>query len=608
PVVACNDLQVTLDANGQASIITTEADGGSADNCTVDLSLSQTSFGYNDFPSTTVTLTATDPSGNSSSCELIVEVAVDCDNATDGGEIADTEISCGGFDPSPIQSLSPASGGSQAPIKYLWLTTNDPELPINEWMSVGTGEIFDPGFIDQTTYYIRHARRLGCDEYPVASNIIAKVVNGTGDECDADQQSVSLHGNASSVYANYGVQGAQNILGPIDGQVSRFYQNNDGIRVMLPDHLPAGSEVTISWKRRSNGGQAPARMLVYEDLSYGNYTLLNEVFFTKIRDFFVHSTITIAQEDVNSIWIVNASGYADFEVDAITYCGTDCVTDLIYCLPNGVYSDYEYVDRVKLNTVSNTSGDDGGYGDYTNLSTTLEQGTSHVIRLRPGFTGSSYVEYWRVWIDFDQNGIFDGYEKIYQGRGRHEKVEYVYVPIWAHTGETRMRVQMRYGGYGNPCSDGFDGEVEDYTINIDPYNPANINLMADDNITQNESAKDGLETEGLTVIADRSDARVIEKESKASSTRKIAAVDMAAWPNPSSGPMNVEVTGFEMGETFDLVLVNTLGQVLLSQTFDQGGDQHFVLDPQQLKMAPGTYILRARNREQTIIRTVVIKN
>ena len=29
-----------------------------------------------------------------------------------------------------------------------------------------------------------------------------------------------------------------------------------------------------------------------------------------------------------------------------------------------------------------------------------------------------------------------------------------------------MRVIMKYGGYGSPCSDHFEGEMEDYTVNI----------------------------------------------------------------------------------------------------------------------------------------------
>jgi len=64
PKARVKNLQVYLDANGQASITTTKADNGSYDNCSFTLSLDKTSFNCSNLGSNTITLTATDGSGN----------------------------------------------------------------------------------------------------------------------------------------------------------------------------------------------------------------------------------------------------------------------------------------------------------------------------------------------------------------------------------------------------------------------------------------------------------------------------------------------------------------------------------------------------------------
>ncbi|MEM7572752.1 MAG: HYR domain-containing protein [Bacteroidota bacterium] len=610
PVVVCTDLQVALDANGQASITTAQADGGTTDNCSFSLSLSQTVFTFDDFPSTTVTLTATDPAGSSTSCQLVVAILNGCNNATDGGEIAATEVSCGNFDPDTIQSISPALGGEPAPLEYLWLSTTDPELPLSEWTTLDSTETYDPDFIEETTYYIRCARRLGCTEYLAESNIVAKIVNDTGEECDEEEEALALSGNASATYGNFGVQSAANLLGPIDGQSAKFYQHLDGIRVLLPDYLPAGSEVTISWKRRDYGGALPARMLVYENSPNGNSSLLNDIFFTTVTDFFVHVPITIQQEGVNSLWIRNFTSYADFEVDAISYCGTACLSDLEYCIPEEVSTEYEYIRRVNLNTIDNWTGDDDGYGDYTELSTDVEQGSNYTIRLRPGFQDGSYVEFWRVWIDFNQNGEFEGYERVYQGRGRNQKVGTVQIPLWARTGDTRMRVLMRYGGYGGPCADEFEGEVEDYTIHIDPTDYGEVGLRPDGEIAWMDHHNLKLVEELAEVISDRSDVQPVltQPEISVETSREGVELDMRVWPNPSDRPFTVAIQGFAPGEAFELVLLNPFGQLLLRRSFAEGGDQRVTIDPAELQLASGAYLLRAYDADRAVSKRVVVEN
>ncbi|MFT5601365.1 MAG: gliding motility-associated-like protein, partial [Flavobacteriales bacterium] len=89
PVVACSDISIYLDVNGDATITGADLDGGSADNCGIaTLSPSQANFTCANIGANVVALTVTDNSGNSASCNSTVTVldtinpTVICQNIT----------------------------------------------------------------------------------------------------------------------------------------------------------------------------------------------------------------------------------------------------------------------------------------------------------------------------------------------------------------------------------------------------------------------------------------------------------------------------------------------------------------------------------------------
>ncbi|MEL7120962.1 MAG: HYR domain-containing protein, partial [Bacteroidota bacterium] len=76
PQANCKDIELILDGNGMATLTPQRIDNSSNDNCSVtNLSLSKTSFDCSNIGSNTIVLTATDGSGNSSTCTSIVTVA-----------------------------------------------------------------------------------------------------------------------------------------------------------------------------------------------------------------------------------------------------------------------------------------------------------------------------------------------------------------------------------------------------------------------------------------------------------------------------------------------------------------------------------------------------
>ena len=79
PVAVAQNVTVSLDANGAASITTADIDNGSSDNCSYTLALDVTSFDCDDLGANTVTLTATDGSNNTHSVTATVTVVDNVD-------------------------------------------------------------------------------------------------------------------------------------------------------------------------------------------------------------------------------------------------------------------------------------------------------------------------------------------------------------------------------------------------------------------------------------------------------------------------------------------------------------------------------------------------
>jgi hypothetical protein len=152
-------------------------------------------------------------------------------------------------------------------------------------------------------------------------------------------------------------------------------------------------------------------------------------------------------------------------------CGS-CL-EVMYCEPNLNNTEEEWIATVSLNTLNNETTSDNGYGDYTSLpATSLTTGESYTIELAPGFSGTAFSEYFKVWIDYDQDGIFDDAEVVFDaGMASTEAVQGDFeVPVAAEPGLTRMRVVMQFNTAGGPCSLsglGF-GEMEDYCVEIMP--------------------------------------------------------------------------------------------------------------------------------------------
>lgn len=159
----------------------------------------------------------------------------------------------------------------------------------------------------------------------------------------------------------------------------------------------------------------------------------------------------------------------------ITFTTLGCggCLDQDYCEEVDLSTDEEWIESVQIHTLINNSGNDGGYGDYTGLETLqLGLGESYDVFLEPEHSGVMWSEYFLIWIDLDQDGVFEQSEIVFDpGDSFNTPVSgTLTVPEPALTGNTRMRVAMQFLSAGGPCffPEGF-GEVEDYCVDL--YDP-----------------------------------------------------------------------------------------------------------------------------------------
>jgi hypothetical protein len=139
-----------------------------------------------------------------------------------------------------------------------------------------------------------------------------------------------------------------------------------------------------------------------------------------------------------------------------------------YCACKGSSPWKEWIAKVQFGTINHLSIKEG-FGNFTHQTTTVNRGSSYPIAVTQGFSWetdpSNASQQGRVWIDFNQNGVFDATE-IAASFSRNATNANITIPKTAKLGNTRMRISLKTNGIPMPC-DTFDrGEVEDYTLNI----------------------------------------------------------------------------------------------------------------------------------------------
>lgn len=173
-----------------------------------------------------------------------------------------------------------------------------------------------------------------------------------------------------------------------------------------------------------------------------------------------------------------------------------------YCVPPAMFCSSDYIKSVLMTSLSNTSAcGTNGYEDYTSTipSTTLAVTQTYSMTVK---LGNTYAEKVSVWIDYNQNGMFDSLEYHYLGTTGTSNIDSVSntitIPNTALYGKTRMRVRnfsdfAKLLGPNDACispasvagkntsvlgtGSGISyGETEDYFVTLTPPNCSTINF------------------------------------------------------------------------------------------------------------------------------------
>ncbi len=147
-----------------------------------------------------------------------------------------------------------------------------------------------------------------------------------------------------------------------------------------------------------------------------------------------------------------------------------------YCASNGSSTLDTSVTYVEINTISNAHGKASGYEDFTNLSTNVYKNSTHNLTVNVNTDGNFEV-FTIAWIDWNNDGDFDDLGEEYDlgsatnvtdGPTSNSPLA-ITIPESAEIGATTMRVATKWQSYPSSCDASFNGEVEDYTINVIDY-------------------------------------------------------------------------------------------------------------------------------------------
>jgi GEVED domain/Secretion system C-terminal sorting domain len=180
--------------------------------------------------------------------------------------------------------------------------------------------------------------------------------------------------------------------------------------------------------------------------------------------------------------ISSGSQFISFEDNANTAIKTSvtvqapiaCSNTPISCDAASNTATREWIAGVEIGNMTNVTGK-STYTDYSvSKIATMQRGTNVVANLTTGYTFFTFDEYFRVWIDYNKNNVFEGSELAFQGVNLHPTngtgsktlSGAISVPANAPTGATKMRVSMSRSAYPDPCTNFMRGEVEDYAVFI----------------------------------------------------------------------------------------------------------------------------------------------
>ncbi|MGG8497963.1 reprolysin-like metallopeptidase [Tenacibaculum sp. TC6] len=225
---------------------------------------------------------------------------------------------------------------------------------------------------------------------------------------------------------------------------------------------------------------------------------------------------------------------------------------------------------VKFNTIENqTLTKNNGYNDFKAITTIVNRGENHQLTIKTN-TDGDYSSTTFAWIDWNQNCQFDENEKYDLGTVTNNSNGQtslsplnIEIPNDAKLGTTTLRVSTKFAGDGAPsvCEINFDGEVEDYSIEI--------------------------------------------KEKDQPSSSHILFNNFKLYPNPSSGVFTLSFD-VDNKESIILKIFDIRGRLIEYKIYDNSSNI-FTKDLVFSGIKAGIYLLQVENKNKSIVKKIIIK-
>jgi PKD repeat protein len=233
---------------------------------------------------------------------------------------------------------------------------------------------------------------------------------------------------------------------------------------------PAGSEPTAP---TANFGASTTTVLAGNTVSFTDNSSQSPTSWSWTFEGGTPSTSTSENPTVT----YNTVGTYDVTLTATNTIGSDSETKynyievvdelpVEYCESKGTDYSYEWIAGVSIGDFSNTSTG-ASYTDFTSQTVEMEIGAEYNVTLTPGFASSTYNEYWKIWIDYNNDKTFSTDELAFDAGSLSKNAVSgtMNIPSSA-SGTTRMRVSMKYNAEQTACETFTYGEVEDIHCNF----------------------------------------------------------------------------------------------------------------------------------------------
>tara|TARA_B100001939_G_scaffold170543_1_gene147073 strand:- start:4108 stop:7023 length:2916 start_codon:yes stop_codon:yes gene_type:complete len=407
--------------------------------------------------------------------------------------------------------------------------------------------------------------------------IITETYTGTLGSAQTDQFTFSTTVDMSTVGEVYVIYSSTNMSSDQDN-------SNDGITTDVV-HLNA-NDIGVSEINSPSSGTnlSSSEQVIVTITNYGGATQYNFDVSVDINGTIVTEIVEGPLEGNSSMeytfnYTADLSAFGNYSVSAYTsldqdFDNTNDLTEIgvnnSNCSPesNCIFGGGpgDGFQLVSIGDINNETGcSEGGYGDYTSISTDLAQGDTYDLTMTTNY-GDQNI---KVWIDFNDDFVFSADELVVdnfvmgfgQGNVSITETTQVTIPDDAPIGQHIMRLKSNWNAEvpDDSCANTTWGETEDYMVNI-------VTSLGLEDIIQNES-----------------DFSVISL---------------------GDNIFDVNLTSSYQGK-IDLTVYNVLGQRMVFHRFENTGSYNYNLDLSYV--AKGVYLVRIGNASFGKVKKIIVE-